>query len=337
MPEAMVQRYDTLGPALWFTTGSPPLGKILGDRVSKLVLFGRTSREEAATAPEPASSLPPQSYELPKPMLARAFWAFLRGKRRDTWTDASRAISTLQNKPVIHGLQHVPEQGPIVFLPNHYERKDAVWVGWGAMALTEAVARARNVSRLGRMHWVMTDTWADCFIGPFHVDPRYLGWVLKGFGNIYGIIRMPAHDLPNHTTQRNRSARSLLEIFDYLKAGDCVAVHPEAGGFETLIQPPAGAGRVVSCLDRRNVTLIPVGIYEENDHLVVNFGAPIERGTFDGLDDRASADTIMLRIAALVPEETRGVFAERYAEQVEREQQAWRKQHEAKGHLRLEA
>lgn len=311
--------------------------RILGDRVSKLVLFGRSSQDSVPADPAPTVSNPPQSYELPKPILAKAFWAFLRKKRRDTWSDASRAVRTLTNAPVIHGLQHVPEEGPIVFLPNHYERKDAVWVGWGAMALTDAVARSRDISRLGRMHWVMTDTWADCFIGPFHVNPKYLGWVLKGFGDIYGIIRMPAHDLPNHSSQRNRSARSLLEIFDYLKAGDCVAVHPEAGGFETLIQPPAGAGRVISCLDRRNVTLIPVGIHEENDHLVVNFGAPIEHGIFDGLDDRTSADTIMLRIAALVPEETRGVYAEKYAEQVEREQVAWREQRDAKGNLRLQA
>jgi hypothetical protein len=309
----------------------------LGDAVSRLVLFGRSGGESAPVEQPPEEPSPPQSYVLPKRMLAQALWAFVRRKRRDTWADASRAIGTLEKAPVVQGLQHVPHDGPIVFLPNHYERKDAVWVGWGAMALTEAVARSRQVSRLGRMHWVMTDTWADCFIGPFHVNPRYLGWVLKGFGDIYGIVRMPAHDLPNHASQRNRSARSLLEIFDVLKAGDCVAVHPEAGGFETLVQPPVGAGRVVSCLDRRNVPLIPVGIYEEDDHLVVNIGPAIEPGLLNGLDDRTSADTIMLRIAALVPEATRGVFADRYAEQVERERLAWRTQSDPAGQLRLEA
>jgi hypothetical protein len=256
--------------------------------------------------------------------LAKALWAFIRGKRRNTWTDASQAVRTLDNPPLVTGLENVPQHGPIVFLPNHYERKDAVWVGWGAMGLTEAVAGARDLSRLGKMHWVMTDTWADCFIGPFHVNPDYLGWILKGFGDIYGIVRMPAHDLPNHASQRGRSARSLLSIFEYLRAGDCVAVHPEAGGFETLIQPPPGAGRVITCLDRRDVPLIPVGIYEENDRLVINIGRQIEQGTFIGLDDRTAADHIMLKIAALVPEETRGLYAERYAEELELERQTWR-------------
>jgi hypothetical protein len=198
--------------------------------VSRFVLFERP--EEHATT---GSGLPPaaessQSYALPKSILARAFWSFLRGKRRNTWNDSSRAVRTLGKAPVVLGLENVPQHGPIVFLPNHYERKDAVWVGWGAMGLTAAVASARDLSQIGSMHWVMTDTWADCFIGPIHVNPDYLGWVLKGFGDIYGIIRMPAHDLPNHASRRGRSARSLLEIFDYLRTGDCVALQPEPGG-----------------------------------------------------------------------------------------------------------
>jgi hypothetical protein len=281
------------------------------------ILKPAARRETSEPGPVERPLLPdgsrPQEYILSRAMLGKAFWAFLRRRKRNTWADATAAIESLEKQPVIHGIEHVPLSGPVAFLPNHYERKDAVWVGWGAMALTTAVARHRKPADLGRMHWVMTDTWADCYVGPFHVDPRYLGWVLKGFGDIYGIIRMPAHDLPNHDQQRGRSASALLEIFDALKNGDCVALHPEAGGFETLIQPPRGAGRVVACLDRRKVPLIPVGVYEEDDHLVINIGAPFAPGAFDGLNDRQSADTTMLTIAGLVPEHTRGVYADRYA------------------------
>ncbi|MGN6482796.1 MAG: hypothetical protein ACTHMX_00195 [Thermomicrobiales bacterium] len=257
----------------------------------------------------------PQEYELPRGVIGKALWAFLRRKRRSAWTEAATLIEGLEKPPVVTGLEHVPADGAIAFLPNHYERKDAVWVGWGAMALTAAVAQRRNPANPGRFHWVMTDTWADCYVGPFHVNPRYLSWVLKGFGDIYGIIRMPAHDMPNHDQQRGRSAGALLEIFDVLKQGDIVALHPEAGGFETLIQPPRGAGRVVACLDRRKVALIPVGVYEEDDRLHVNIGKPFARGAFDGLNDRQAADLTMLTIAALVPEATRGVYTERFAEE----------------------
>lgn len=255
----------------------------------------------------------PQEYELPRSVLGKALWAFVRRRRRSAWADAAALIDGLEKQPVIIGAENLPVGGPAAFLPNHYERKDAVWVGWGAMALTTAIHRHGDPARLGRMHWVMTDTWADCYVGPFHVSPRYLGWVLKGFGDIYGIIRMPAHDLPNHAQQRGRSAGALLEVFDVLKKGDCVALHPEAGGFETLIQPPRGSGRVVACLDRRKVPLIPVGVYEENDRLVINIGAPFAQGAFDRLTDTQSADMVMLAIAGLVPERTRGDYAERYA------------------------
>ncbi|MGC4192681.1 MAG: 1-acyl-sn-glycerol-3-phosphate acyltransferase [Thermomicrobiales bacterium] len=265
---------------------------------------------DAAVLPDGAR---PQEYILPRKMVLKALWAFIRRRRRNTWDDAATLVGGLEKQPVIHGIENLPSSGPIAFLPNHYERKDAVWVGWGAAALTNAIAKDRNLTNFGRMRWVMTDTWADCYVGPFHVDPRYLGWVLKGFGDIYGIIRMPAHDLPNHDQQRGRSATALIEIFDALKQGDCVALHPEAGGFETLIQPPRGAGRVVACLDRRKVPVIPVGVYEEDDHLVVNIGKPFARGAFDGLNDRQSADKAMLTIAALVPERTRGVYTERFA------------------------
>lgn len=276
----------------------------------------RREKSEANQPVDPAvlpdGSLP-QDYALSRSLLGKALWAFVRRRQRNTWVDATTSVDALQKQPVIRGVENLPASGPIAFLPNHYERKDAVWVGWGAMALTAAVARYRDPAKLGRMHWVMTDTWADCYIGPFHVNPCYFGWVLKGFGDIYGIIRMPAHDMPNHDQQRGRSAGALIEIFDALKAGDCVALHPEAGGFETLIQPPRGAGRVVAVLDRRKVPLIPVGVYEEDDHLVINIGAPFETGAFDGLNDRQSADKTLLTIAALVPEHTRGEYAERFA------------------------
>lgn len=252
----------------------------------------------------------PQAYVLPRLILLKVLLAFLFRRRRNVWDDCVAANSTLANQPVIRGMEHVPQTGPIVFLPNHYERKDSVWVGWGAIALTAALQRERDRANLRWMHWVMTDTWADCYVGPFHLNPRYLGWILKGFGDVYGITRMPAHDLPNHTQQRGRSASALREIFENLESGACVAVHPEAAGFETLVQPPAGAGRVLSCIERRGVTMIPVGVYEENDHLVINIGQAFAPGSFARKSDVDAADTAMRTIARLIPAHHHGVYAD---------------------------
>jgi hypothetical protein len=83
--------------------------------------------------------------------------------------------------------------------------------------------------------------------------------------------------------------------------------------------------------------MVPVGIYEENDHLVINIGQQIERGAFTGLDDKTAADHLMLRIAALVPEATRGIYAERYQEHLELEHEAWRTQLSVTDHVQLGA
>jgi len=268
--------------------------------------FRQTPVTESPIVAEP-------SYDLPLPMITKAIWAFVFKQERSVWRDTTALVERQSISAVIVDTGNLPAEGPFVLIPNHYERKDAVWVGWGAIAMSAEIARTRSRAAVSKLHWVMTDTWADCYIGPFHVSPKYLGWVLKGFGNVYGIIRMPAHDLPNHDFQRPRSASALHEIFNALDRGECIAVHPEAGGFETLIQPPRGAGRVLACFDRRHVPVVPVGVFEENGHLTIRFGAPLAPGAFLGLSDVDAADTAMLAICSLVPERTRGVYAKRYA------------------------
>jgi len=247
-------------------------------------------------------------------MIAKALVAFARGRQRDVWKDASDLLGKQRIQPMISGLEHLPEKGPFLIIANHYERKDAVWVGWGAITLLNTIGNTHTRDAVPMMHWVMTDTWADCYVGPFHVDPQYLGWVLKGFARLYGIIRMPAHDLPNHKEQRQRSAMALREIFDAFDRGEVVALHPEAGGFETLIQPPRGAGRVLACIERKNVAIVPVGVSEEHGRLRIRIGEVMPARSFAGKSDREAADTAMLTLCGLIPEETRGVYAERYAE-----------------------
>lgn len=250
-----------------------------------------------------------QLYVMPRRILFGVLWAFLMRRQRDIWKDTQSANSTLQRPPIVRGMRNVPDEGPIVFLLNHYERKDKVWVGWGAIGLTSALARERDTAKLRGMHWVMTDTWADCYLGPIHLNPTYLGWILKGFGDVYGITRMPAHDLPNHKDQRGRSASALREIFGRLDRGECVAFHPEAGGFENLIVPPEGAGRLLTTIGRRDVPMIPVGVFEEDDRLILNIGPAFASGAFRGKDDADAAGVAMHAIAQLVPTRTRGAYS----------------------------
>jgi hypothetical protein len=158
----------------------------------------------------------------------------------------------------------------------------------------------------------MTTTWADCYVGPWRVPPEKLGWVLRGLASVYDLILMPAHDLPTHDVQRLESALALRKIFRSLadSPDQIVALHPEAGGFETMIRPPRGSGRVLAALDRRHIPCIPAGVFECNGRLMVRFGAPLPQGLLADLDDAQAAEQIMYAIAGLVPAGVGGVFAD---------------------------
>jgi hypothetical protein len=52
-------------------------------------------------------------------------------------------VAGMNPQPVVVGVERVPAEGPCVLLPNHYERPDHVWVGWGAIVITAALAERR--------------------------------------------------------------------------------------------------------------------------------------------------------------------------------------------------
>jgi 1-acyl-sn-glycerol-3-phosphate acyltransferase len=257
------------------------------------------------------SSLP--TYHLPIGMLTRVAYAALRRERRDAWQDAITLVAGMSPKPCVEGLEHVPSSGPCLILPNHYERTDAVWVGWGVITISAALASLRP--NTPPIRWVMTDTWADCYVGPRRIASDRLRRVLKAFASVYDLILMPAHDLPTHATERFRSGiavRTILRAFND-PSGQTIALHPEAGGFETMIDPPPGMGRLLAAVDCRGVPCIPVGVFEHNGRITVRFGSALPRGSLEALDDREAASVVLRAIACLVPPDVRGVWAPRLA------------------------
>ncbi len=263
---------------------------------------------QCAPRARPVSALP--SYHLPIAVLARAAYAAIRRQPRNAWLDTLYLTDRINPPPAVAGVEHVPRIGPCVILSNHYERPGGVWVGWGAIAISASLARHRPDTP--PIRWVMTTTWADCYLGPCRIAPEYLGWVLRGLAFVYGLILMPAHDLPTHDTQRWSGALALREIFRSLAEvpDQVVALHPEAGGFETMISPPRGSGRVLAAFDRRGIPCVPTGVFEDDGRLVVRFGAPLPLGSLADLDDDQAAAQVMRAIARLVPPAVRGVFAD---------------------------
>ena len=253
---------------------------------------------------------PLPTYRLPLRILGYAAYAAIRRQQRNAGQDALHLTAGMRPPPDVSGVENVPRTGPCVILPNHYERPDGVWVGWGAITISASLARHRSDSP--PIRWVMTNTWSDCYLGPCRIAPEYLGWALRGLASVYGLILMPAYDLPYHDAQRLTGALALREIFHSLAElpDQIIAFHPEAGGFETMIRPPRGIGRVLSALDRRGIPCVPTGVFERDGRLVVRFGDPLPCGLLSGLDDEPAAEQVMQAIARLVPPAVRGVYAD---------------------------
>lgn len=262
------------------------------------------------TAPAGARSVPRgPRYRLPLRVMAAAVVSSFRGRPRSVHEDTRTLVRSMPRVPVVSGLENLPAGPPYVILPNHYERPSGAWVGWGAIVISDAVTRTHAARH--PIRWVMTSSWQDFYIGPKRVHPKYLHWVLRRLSHLYGIILMPADD--DEAFGRGAALRCIFKALTS-PGGQIVALHPEAGGFETMITPPKGMGRVLAAIDRQRVPMIPAGVCEVDGRFRIRFGAPIEPGSLCRMTDADASRSVMLRIAELVPEATRGEYAEAYRE-----------------------
>jgi hypothetical protein len=94
---------------------------------------------------------------------------------------------------------------------------------------------------------------------------------------------------------------------------DSVGVFPEGYTSYRLIEARPGSGTLVALLSRGRVPVLPAGVFEEGEQMVVRFGAPFlpEAGNRENRDaaDAALRRRMMVAIGALLPEELRGVYA----------------------------
>jgi hypothetical protein len=117
---------------------------------------------------------------------------------------------------------------------------------------------------------------------------------------------MPASE--QETSGRSSALRAIFRLLSH--PDQVVGLHPEAGGFEALIDPPRGIGKVLSLIDRQGIPCIPVGVFEQDKRLHVRFGAALPAGSLARLPERDAAHSVMRVIARLIPPANRGVFAD---------------------------
>jgi len=122
---------------------------------------------------------------------------------------------------------------------------------------------------------------------------------------------MPPRD--KDVAARARSVRAVLSFVDLVE-NPVICLAPEGGDMPggRLAYPPAGAGRLMLQLASKVLEFVPVGVWEQDGYLYVNFGPKFEllipSGMASNEKDRLVATTVMRKIALLLPAYLRGEF-----------------------------
>jgi 1-acyl-sn-glycerol-3-phosphate acyltransferase len=218
----------------------------------------------------------------------------------DRWTPRHRSIRTVLRAFIrlafallarlrIEGEENVPEAGPLLVVANHFHFTDPV-----------AVIRA--------MPWPLE------FIGGFRMPnaPTGVKWLTKAWGT--------------HRVRRDGSSRAALGAAEeVLRAGGVLGIFPEGGSWASVLRAPRPGAAYLAA--RTGAVVLPVGLDGLTElfsglarlrraRVTVRIGRPIgpfdpvERGRAGREDVERIGETIMRRIAELIPPERRGVYSE---------------------------
>jgi len=229
------------------------------------------------------------------PILGDILW----GRSQRSLRADAQALTAARLDVQVLGGDCLPERGPFLLVFNHYTRPGfGVW--WTALALAAALPV--------EAHWIMTSAWTGSHLTPIS---RVL---LRRVADRYRFTAMPP--MPPAPGDAADRAAAVRQVIGYARATPeaVIALAPEGRDFpgSRLGMPPPGAGRFMLHLGQISGTIIPAGVYEENDKLVVNFGPPfaldIPAGLAPAEQDLVASRAVMDRIAALMPVHLRGEF-----------------------------
>lgn len=226
-------------------------------------------------------------------------------RRRSFRTDALSLAARITPPLRIEGQESIPSQGPALLLCNHYYRSgfEATWI---AFAISAAVPV--------EVAWVMTAErrYEHIRLGALRRMVERLG--LRVIARAYGFFSMPA--MPPRPEEAGQRASVVRQIIARARSvpPPIIGLSPEGRDMldGKLGEPPPGAGRLIAHLAKMGCALHPVGLFEAEGRLCVNFGAPFtldlpEIALPERIDRDASTQT-MQAIARLLPTPLRGEY-----------------------------
>jgi hypothetical protein len=249
-----------------------------------------------------------QRYRFPAWFVARWLFSMLRMQRRNLRADARRLLA--EHRIAVLGVEHIPRGAPFILVMNHYERAElGVW--WPALLVTSVLP---DTGGGAPVCWLITNRFYRFRLRGVRLPDPLVGWFLARVGARYGLIlvaRPPAAAMGRAVALR-RARRAL----DATPARP-IASTPEgdhASG-PVLSRPVATSGLALAWLSRGEVPIVPVGVYEDAaGALTARFGTaftlPRSRSRASQQMRDSIADAVMVAIAACLPAELRGPYAE---------------------------
>jgi 1-acyl-sn-glycerol-3-phosphate acyltransferase len=237
-------------------------------------------------------------------MVLGVAWAVLSGGKRSLRQDALRCTHDL--KIQVLGSQHIPQTGPGVVLVNHYYRPgfSAAWIGLSVSAVITV-----------ELVWVMSAAWTEANTMLTRLKAAASVPLYPRLARVYGLISMPPMPpRPHEVAARARAVRQILTVARQTPPA-LLAIAPEGqdppGG--VLMKPPSGVGRMLAKLSDSAGRFYPVGVYEQDETVILHFGPSFPLILPGGLNtdekDIRAAEMAMRTIAALLPHDLRGVYA----------------------------
>lgn len=236
------------------------------------------------------------SYLFPKILAIEIILSLFRNKRRCITSDVVRAISgVLPPIQVING-KNIPDEDPGLVTLNHYSRPGFSIV-WAALGIS---------AQLPEKHlWLMTNAWTNRTRGVDQLRTRITRVLFNRLAGMYGFITTPPMPpAPDELAERTISTRKLMRFLrENPETILCIAPEGQDSEYGKFGKPPEGTGKFIFQIQKHLEQIVPVGVWEENGHLILQFGEPytLDKDYKYEDSDMEISNLVMDKIAGLLP------------------------------------
>lgn len=249
---------------------------------------------------------PHPAFHLPARFFSTVLFAILLKQKRSFRADSMLALSASHPPIQVLDRQNIPRTAPSLILMNHYSRPGYMPI-WSAFAISSLLPMESR--------WLMTSAWTspNKYWDPF--KRRLTSMLFNAISRVYDFIPMPPMPPDPREVAQRATAVSRLVSLARQQLPIAIGIAPEGRDFPgaKFGWPPPGMGRLLELLSISIPLMIPVGVYEQEGSLVLNFGKPVKLLIKNDYPDNNEKDRhlsyqVMCAIAELLPLELRGTF-----------------------------